>query len=104
MQWVLRFTDEAKAQHEEMKKDPALAAELKQLNKALGYLETNPRHPSLQTHEFTSLSTSEYKVFEAYAQNQTPGAYRIFWRYGPDEKVGKKRIPVIKIIAVVPHP
>ena len=104
MQWVLRFTDEAKLQLSKLKQSPDLVGELKQVQKALGFLETNPRHPSLNTHEFRSLSTKEHKIFEAYAQNHTPGAYRIFWRYGPDEKAGKKRISVIKIISIVPHP
>jgi hypothetical protein len=44
------------------------------------------------------------KIFEAYAQNKTPGAYRIFWHYGPDEIMGKKRTPVITIVAITPHP
>jgi 3'-phosphoadenosine 5'-phosphosulfate sulfotransferase len=44
------------------------------------------------------------KVFEAYVQQNTPGAYRVFWYYGPDEvdKSGKR--PVITIIAITPHP
>lgn len=25
-------------------------------------------------------------VFEAYAENETPAAYRLFWYYGPEEK------------------
>ncbi len=29
---------------------------LKKVQKTLGYLETNPRHPGLETHEFSSLS------------------------------------------------
>jgi hypothetical protein len=44
------------------------------------------------------------KIFEAYAQNNTPGAYRIFWHYGPDEITSKKRAPVITIVAITPHP
>jgi hypothetical protein len=36
-------------------------------------------------------------VFEAYAQNKTPSAYRLFWHYGPN----KGTIP---IIAITPHP
>jgi hypothetical protein len=44
------------------------------------------------------------KVFEAYAQNDTPGAYRIFWHYGPDEGSGNKRIAVITVVAIIPHP
>ena len=72
----------------------------RQITKALGYLRSNPRHKSLQTHEFYSMTNpydSAGKVFEAYAQNDTPGAYRIFWCYGP----GKRDIT---IIAITPHP
>lgn len=72
----------------------------KQVDKALGYLGNNPKHPSLKTHEYSSLihpwNTKE-KVFEAYAQNNTPGAYRIFFCYGPSK--GE-----ITIIAITPHP
>jgi len=102
---VLRFTDEAKAQLAELETAPAKAAALKQVRKALGYLQMNPAHPGLNTHEFTSLSTPKRKMFEAYAQNQTPGAYRIFWHYGPDEyDAKKKRVPVITIASITPHP
>jgi len=31
-------------------------------------------------------------------------AYRIFWQYGPDEAKGKKRIPIITVVAITPHP
>jgi hypothetical protein len=102
---ALRFSDEAKAQLAALEKSPATAAVLKQVRKALGYLQQNPAHPGLHTHEFTSLSTPERRIFESYAQNQSPGAYRIFWRYGPDEyDIRKKRIPVITIAFVIPHP
>ena len=72
----------------------------KQVHKALTRLRANPRHPGLQTHEFISLQhpyDPKGKVFAAYAQNNTPGAYRVFWCYGP----GKKDITVI---AITPHP
>lgn len=76
-----------------------------QIRKAIGYLELDPHHPSLNTHEFTSLSGANgEKVFEAYAQNNTPGAYRIFWHYGPDEMKEKKRTAVITIVAITSHP
>ena len=67
------------------------------------YLERlleNPRHPGLQTHEYHSKEhpyDSAGKVFEAYVQNQTPGAYRLFWCYGP----GRAQIT---LIAIIPHP
>lgn len=72
----------------------------KQVDKCIELLQSNPRHPGLNTHEFDSLShpyDPKQKVFEAYAQNKTPGAYRVFWCYGPTK--GK-----ITIIAITPHP
>lgn len=72
----------------------------KQVVKCLGLLQTNPRHPGLKTHEYSSIENpydSDTKVFEAYVQNRSPGAYRVFWCYGP--KPGE-----ITIIAITPHP
>jgi hypothetical protein len=72
----------------------------KQVHKAITLLAANPRHPGLETHEYHSLAhpyDKRQKVFEAYAQNQTPGAYRIFWCYGP----GKQEIT---LIAITRHP
>jgi hypothetical protein len=72
----------------------------KQVYKTIQLLSSNPRHPGLQTHEYYSLPhphDPKGKVFEAYAQNRTPGAYRVFWCYGPGAKQ-------ITIIAITPHP
>ena len=70
----------------------------KSVKKAIQFLSTNPKHKSLQTHEFTSLKGPKgEKIFEAYAEQSTPAAYRVFWRYGP----GKNQITVI---AITPHP
>jgi hypothetical protein len=72
----------------------------KQVHKCVRLLAENPKHPGLQTHEYHSLPHpyhSSEKVFEAYAQQNTPGAYRVFWCYGPDK--GE-----ITIIAITPHP
>jgi hypothetical protein len=105
VQRKLKFTPTADNQYTALENAPAKVATFKQVQKALGYLEVNPEHQSLSTHEFTSLTGANgEKVFEAYAHNNTPGAYRIFWHYGPDEIAGKKRIPVITIIAITPHP
>ena len=71
-----------------------------QVVKCLSLLESNPRHPGLQTHVFTSIEhpfKAGEKVFEAYAQNRTPSAYRVFWCYGP----GRGEI---RIIAITSHP
>ena len=101
----LKFTPTADAQLTALEKSPSAAALLAQVRKALGYLEIDPRHRGLHTHEFTSLSGANgEKVFEAYAQNKTASAYRIFWHYGPDEISRKKRVPVITILAITRHP
>lgn len=98
MKFELKFSEKADEQLEELENNPSKKAACKAVNKILGYMETNLRHPSLKTHEFTSLKgTKGEKVFEAYAQNDTPGAYRVFWHYGP----GKNEI---FILLITPHP
>ncbi len=94
----LLFTDQAIDQLSHLAKDKGLKKRHKAVCKALAYLELNPRHPALNTHKFSSLEgpTGE-EVFEAYAENKTPAAYRIFWFYGP----GKSTITVM---AITPHP
>jgi hypothetical protein len=78
---------------------------VKQIRKALVRLETNPRHPSLQTHKYRSLrGPNGEEVFEAYVQQHTPGAYRIFFYYGPDRVEGERRISVVTVLAITPHP
>lgn len=84
------------------KKAKASKAEglFKQVEKCVRLLLENPRHPGLNTHAYDSMAhpyDPNGKVFEAYVQNRTPGAYRLFWCYGP----GKGEIT---IIAITPHP
>lgn len=101
----LRFTPEAEANLMALKSRPAKAAVLKQVLKTLGLLETNLRHPSLNTHAYASLrGPNDEQIFEGYAQNRTPGAYRIFFHYGPDRVAGRKRTSVLTIVAITPHP
>lgn len=72
----------------------------RQVAKVIRLLHENPRHPSLQTHAFHSLEhpfDPAAKAFEAYAQNRTPAAHRVFWCYGPD-------VGMITILAIAPHP
>jgi hypothetical protein len=105
MRRKIKFTPTADQQLTALENTPSKSALLGQVRKALGYLELDPQHPGLQSHEFISLSGANgEKVFESYAQNNTPGAYRIFWYYGPDETKGKKRTPVITILAITRHP
>ena len=64
------------------KKSSKQEGRFRQVHKALSFLANNPKHPGLQTHEYSMIEhpyDPKQKVFEAYAQNQTPGAYRVFW-------------------------
>lgn len=91
-------TEEAKGQLVKLRLDKGLAKRRAAVRKAIGLLAANPRHKSLKTHEFTSLKgPNGEKVFEAYAEQSTPAAYRIFWYYGPEKNK-------ITIIAITPHP
>lgn len=98
MTFQLLFTPSASADLDIIEQDGGLIKRLKAVRKALGYPETNPRHPGLNTHKYSSLKgPNGEEVFEAYAENQTPAAYRIFWYYGPEKKV-------ITILAITEHP
>ncbi|MQA92363.1 MAG: hypothetical protein GEU90_19405 [Gemmatimonas sp.] len=96
MRFKLSFTPEAASvlKRLETENNP----KLKKVQKALGLLETNPRHPGLSTHEFTSLAgPAGEKVFEAYVESRTPGAWRVFWYYGPTRGM-------IRVLNIAPHP
>ena len=98
MSFTVLLSDEAKKQYTHLANDPSLNKRFKAVRKALAYLQANPRHPSLNTHKFTSLEgPNSEDIFEAYAENKTPAAYRIFWYYGPDKNQ-------ITILTITPHP
>lgn len=105
MQRQLLFTEEAAGQLLRLKSNPAKKGLYRQVLKTLALLELNTKHPGLHTHEYQSLiGANGERIWEAFAQNQTPGAYRVFFHYGPDTAVGKKHIPVLTIVAIVAHP
>ena len=94
----LKFTAEAILQLEKLETSNALQRRYKSVLKALAYLENNPKHPSLNTHKYTSIKgKNNEEIFEAYAENNTPTAYRIFWHYGPQKNI-------ITVVAILPHP
>jgi hypothetical protein len=114
--FALRWTDEARGQFDALRRQARRAQTtrertgktkasqqegvFKQVSKTLRLLLDDPRHPGLQTHEYHSLPhpfQPHGKVFEAYAQQRTPGAHRVFWCYGP----GRREMTVI---AITPHP
>ena len=69
-----------------------------QMGKAMRLLSQDPRHPGLRSHEIPPLSARYgMKVWESYLENDTPGAGRVFWVYGPDKGD-------ITLIGLEPHP
>lgn len=98
MMFELYFSNRARDQLKNLKRDKGLAKRYKAVTGTLKKLQQNPRYPSLQTHEFHSLfGPNGEKIFEIYAEQNTPSAYRIFFHYGPGKGV-------ISIVSIIPHP
>ncbi len=98
MNFILDYTDTAQGQLRRLKHTAHLEKCYKAVTKALKNLAQNSRHHGLQTHAYQSLAGPQgEKVFEAYAEQDTPAAYRIFFYYGAHR--GE-----IVILAITPHP
>jgi len=92
------FSATAADQLERLEKDRGLAKRLKAVRKAIGRLETDPKHPALQSHRFVSMAGPHgEEAFVSYAEQDTPAAYRVLWCYGPNQ--GQ-----ITVIAIMRHP
>ena len=88
----------AKEQLEKLKADNGLSKRYNAVKKTISLLSSEPRYKSLKTHEFTSLKgPAGEKIFEAYAQQSIPAAYRVFRCYGPLKSQ-------TTIVAITPHP
>jgi hypothetical protein len=94
----LYWADAANETYTSLKADTSRKKQYKAVKRALKLLAKNPRYPSLGTHEFLSLKGPKgEKVWEAYAEQNTPRAYRILWYYGPPKGI-------ITIFMITPHP
>jgi len=94
----LQWTAEARKTYELLKSTASQKKRYQAVKKTIKFLAMNPRHNSLQTHEYISLKgPNGEKVFEAYAEQSTPAAYRVFWYYGPSKGI-------ITIFAITSHP
>lgn len=94
--WRLEFTKEADAQRKAI--EEGNPQKYKKVGRALGLLEQNPKHPSLETHRFTSLSGPNGEdLWVAYVENAITHAYRILWCYKQGER------GVIVVAYVGPH-
>jgi hypothetical protein len=94
----LEWTAEASKAYNLLKSTASQRKRYQAVKKTIKFLVINPRHNSLQTHEYMSLKgPNGEKVFEAYAEQRTPAAYRVFWYYGPSKGI-------ITIFAITSHP
>lgn len=86
----------AKARAQELNRDEKDL--YRKIRKSLQYLETNPKHPGLNSHEIEVL-TEKYgvRIWESYLENKKAGARRMFWIYGPETKE-------ITIVGIEKHP
>ena len=74
-------------------------ARAKKIAKTIKHLETNPTdHPGLHSHRYDSLDDAfGEKVWESYVENDTHGAWRIWWYFGPNEGD-------LTVVDLGPHP
>jgi len=96
--FALVYTDEALRVLDDRAK-PAYAAKLKKAKKTLRLLrDVGPGHPGLNSHKYQSLTGPNGEdVWESYIENRTPGAWRIWWLYGPPPDT-------LTILTLGPHP
>lgn len=106
MQYVLRFTSAAAEAYKQLEGGGnATLGKFKKARKALGYLQVNPRHPSLKSHEYENFPGYEKdKVWDSYVENKTPSAWRVYWMYGPNEQdEAGEEIHVITVLQISAH-
>jgi hypothetical protein len=100
MPFELKFTSEAKGQlcdleHDDNMKD---LVKLKRVRRCLALLQTNPKHPGLNSHKYGAVAgVGGEDVWECYVETRTSAAWRVFWHYGPGKGV-------VTVIAITPHP
>ena len=69
-----------------------------QLKAAIIKIAHNPRYKGLNSHKYESLNERYgHEVWESYVQNNSPGAWRLFWFYGPEKDE-------ITLVLATPHP
>lgn len=71
----------------------------KKIAKTLRLLEqVGPSYPGLRSHQYVSVKGPDgLPLWESYVENNTPGAWRIWWTYGPEPDG-------LTIIAIGPYP
>lgn len=105
MAYKLRFSSSAEeAVHKLAAGGQATARKLKKVRKALALLQVDPMYPGLHSHLYQNFPGLEkQKVWDSYVENHTPGAWWIFWMYGPNEVRDGVEISVVTVLAIGPH-
>jgi hypothetical protein len=100
--YVLRYTAEFEKIVDDLAASPpksAGAIKLTKIRKTLRQLEDpGPSYPGLHSHLYQSVKGPDgAQLWESYVENRTPGAWRLFWVYGPEPDE-------ITAVTVGPHP
>ena len=70
----------------------------RKVRKTLGLLSQDPKYPGLNSHKREAeKGPNGEDIWESYVENNTPGAWRVFWYYGPEAGA-------ITVFAITPHP
>ena len=98
MPFALELSDEARRVLAAVTADASHGRIKRKIERTLAQLQVNPRHPGLSTHRYQSKQGPQGEpIWEAYVENRTPGAWRVWFWYGPEQGV-------ITILAIGPHP
>lgn len=97
--FALLYTPEAQAIIKDLAGRSQYAAKYRKIRKALRLLkEIGPSHPGLYSHPYQSIpGPGGVSLWEAYVENRTPSAWRIWWIYG-------STADTITIVTLGPHP
>jgi hypothetical protein len=81
------LSQEARQVLDDLKANPALKVQCKAVVSTFRKMAADLRYPGLNTHEMKGEDCPHgKKLYTAYAQNHTPGAWRVFWCYcGPGQ-------------------
>jgi hypothetical protein len=94
MPFALRLTLSAQEEYDGIR-DPR---KRRKVDRCLGRLEQDPRHPGLHSHPYEEFDkVFGEKVWESYVENQTPSAWRVWWAYGPSQAE-------LTVLMIGPHP
>lgn len=85
--FLLLYTREAESVLDDLRSKKQYAVKLNKVRKTLARLEkAGPKYPSLNSHPYQSVpGPGGAMLWESYVENRTPGAWRIWWIYGPGD-------------------